>query len=432
MSRIKKTTLASGIKVITEEMPDAESSTIGVWVNTGSRNETGRFNGISHFIEHLLFKGTAKRTALDISKEIESVGGFLNAFTSREYTCFYAKVLNRDIARAAGLLSDIFINSKFEKAEIDKERLVVLQEIKMVEDTPDDLVHDLYAQSFWKGHPLGQRILGTADTIGTLDRDDILGYYDKHYRSNRVFISIAGGVRHSRVVSLLKNTFGKIKQNSYAEELSGPVPSPGVRLFKKDLEQVHICLGVPVPAQTDPDRYKLYLLNTILGSGMGSRLFQEIREKRGLAYSVYSYLNLYRDTGSLVVYSAASGENFSKIVRLVIREFAKLRNGVSAKELRDAKSHLKGAMLLGLENSESKMTKLARDEIYFGHIIPIKKIVNTIDRVSRKGVEEMASKLLIPKRITLVALGKVKGAELPRSLVRKDPGKRPGGAPARG
>lgn len=432
MSRIKKTTLASGIKVITEEMPDAESSTIGVWVNTGSRNETGRLNGISHFIEHLLFKGTVKRTALDISREIESVGGLLNAFTSREYTCFYAKVLNRDIARAADLLSDIFINSKFEKSEMDKERLVVLQEIKMVEDTPDDLVHDLYAQSFWKGHPLGQPILGTAETMGTLGRDDIIEYYDKHYRSNRVFISVAGGVRHSTVVSLLKNTFGKIKQTFHDTELSRPVPSPGVRLFKKDLEQVHVCLGVPVPAQTDPERYKLYLLNTILGSGMSSRLFQEIREKRGLAYSVYSYLNLYRDTGSLVVYSAASKESFSKIVRLVIREFAKMRSGVSVTELKEAKSHLKGGMLLGLENSENRMTKIARDEIYFGRIIPIKKIVSTIDRVRRKSIEEMASRLLLPERITLTALGKVRGAELPRSLAHKDPRKRPGRAPARG
>jgi predicted Zn-dependent peptidase len=431
MSRIKKTTLASGIKVITEEMPDAESSTIGVWVNTGSRNETGRLNGISHFIEHLLFKGTVKRTALDISREIESVGGLLNAFTSREYTCFYAKVLNRDIARAADLLSDIFINSRFEKSEMDKERLVVLQEIKMVEDTPDDLVHDLYAQSFWKGHPLGQPILGTAETMGTLGRDDIIEYYDKHYRSNRVFISVAGGVKHSTVVSLLKNTFGKIKQTFHDTELSRPVPSPGVRLFKKDLEQVHVCLGVPVPAQTDPERYKLYLLNTILGSGMSSRLFQEIREKRGLAYSVYSYLNLYRDTGSLVVYSAASSESFSKIVRLVIREFAKLRKGVSVTELKEAKSHLKGGMLLGLENSENRMTKIARDEIYFGRIIPIKKIVNTIDRVRRKDIEEMASRLLLPERITLTALGKVKGAELPRSLAHKDPGKRARRAPAR-
>ncbi len=418
MSRIKKTTLASGIKVITEEMPDAESSTIGVWVNTGSRNETEEVSGISHFIEHLLFKGTKKRSALDISREIESVGGMLNAFTSREYTCFYAKVLNKDIAKAASLLSDIFMNSLFDTSEMDKERKVVLQEIKMVEDTPDDLIHDLYAQSFWNGHPLGRPILGTVKTVGSFSRDDIIEYYDKHYRSDRVFISVAGGMTHARLVTLLKGTFGRIKLNDHKADLDGPGYSPEVRLFKKDLEQVHICMGVPVPSQMNLDRYKLYLLNTILGSGMSSRLFQQIREKRGLAYSVYSYLVLYRDTGSLVVYSASSEENFSEIVRLVLREFAKLRKGVSAEELRDAKSHLKGGMLLGLENSENRMTKLARDEIYFGDIIPVKDVVKSIDRVKRRDIEEMATKYLRSNRVTLTALGKLKGAKLPKSLQR--------------
>jgi predicted Zn-dependent peptidase len=416
MSRIKKTTLASGIKVVTEEMPDAESSTIGVWVNTGSRNETEEVSGISHFIEHLLFKGTKKRSALDISREIESVGGMLNAFTSREYTCFYAKVLNKDIARATSLLSDIFMNSLFDASEMDRERKVVLQEIKMVEDTPDDLIHDLYAQSFWDNHPLGRPILGTAETVGALGRDDILDYYDKHYLSDRVFITVAGGASHSRLVGLLKGTFGKAKLNDHKVVLNGPVPTSEVRLYKKDLEQVHICLGVPVPSQMNLDRYKLYLLNTILGSGMSSRLFQQIREKRGLAYSVYSYLTLYRDTGSLVVYSASSKENFSEIVRLILREFAKLRKGASIAELRDAKSHLKGGMLLGLENSENRMTKLARDEIYFGDIVPIKDVVKSIDRVKRRDIEEMATKYLRPEMVTLTALGKLKGAKLPKSL----------------
>ncbi len=419
MSRIKKTTLASGIKVITEEMPDAESSTIGVWVKTGSRNETGRFGGISHFIEHLLFKGTKKRSALDISREIESVGGMLNAFTSREYTCFYAKVLNRDIAKAASLLSDIFMNSTFEKPEMDKERGVVLQEIKMVEDTPDDLIHDLYAESFWKSHPLGKPILGTAESVGAFTRDDIIDYYDKHYRSDRVFITVAGGASHSKLVSLLKKSFGKIKLNRDKVDLGEPGYSPEVKLYNKDLEQVHICMGVPVSSQMNSERYKLYLLSTILGSGMSSRLFQEIREKRGLAYSVYSYLILYKDTGSLVVYSASSKENFSEIVRLVLGEFTKLRRGITAAELRDAKSHLKGGMLLGLENSENRMTKLARDEIYFGDIIPVSDVVKSIDRVKRSDIEDMAKKYLKSSSVTLTALGKLRGAKLPKGLQKR-------------
>jgi predicted Zn-dependent peptidase len=418
MSRVHETTLTSGIKVITEEMPEAESSTIGVWVRTGSRNETKKINGISHLIEHMLFKGTVRRSALDISREIESVGGVLNAFTSREYTCFYAKVLNKDVSRAADLLSDIFMNSTFDGAELDKERMVILQEIKMVEDTPDDIIHDLYSERFWKGHPLGYSILGTEATIGSMDRDAVLDYYRRHYLSDKVFITAAGGVRHGKLTGLLKGTFGKIKMEKRETGLKPPTPTPGVRLVMRDLEQVHFCLGVPVPPQADPGRYRLYLLNTILGSGMSSRLFQEIREKRGLAYSIFSYLSLYKDTGALTVYSAAEKKSFSKIVRLVLKGFSDLRKGVSAKELREAKSHLKGSMLLGLETSENRMTKLARDEIYFGEIIPISRIVKTIDRVTPSEIKKTAKEILDPAKLTLAAIGKVRGAKLPAGLKR--------------
>ncbi|MBI5469677.1 MAG: insulinase family protein [Deltaproteobacteria bacterium] len=416
MARIQKTVLSSGISVITEEMPDVESSTIGIWVNTGSRNETGRLPGVSHFIEHLLFKGTDRRTALDISKEIESVGGVLNAFTGREYTCFYAKVLNKDLPLAIDLLSDIFLNSKFDRKEMEKEKLVVLQEIKMVEDTPDDLIHDLFAERLWQGHPLGTSILGSSGTIKAMDRDDITGYFRSHYHTGSVFVAAAGGLDHKKVARLLNRTLGRLKKTGVKAALSAPEPCPGLKLHKKKLEQVHLCLGLPVPSQQDPDRYKVYLLNTILGSGMSSRLFQEIREKRGLAYSVFSYLNLCMDAGALVTYAGTSRETFSEVVGLILREYLKITKGVSAEELRNAREQLKGGMLLGLESSESRMTKLARDEIYFGRVVPVKEIIKEIDRVTSRGLKAAAERLFRPEKLTLVAIGDVGEKDLPKNL----------------
>lgn len=417
MSKIHKTILKSGIRVITEEMPDAESCSVGIWVNAGSRNETKGVNGISHFIEHMLFKGTQRRTALDISKEIESVGGVLNAFTGREYTCFYAKVLNKDIARAVDLLSDIFLNSKFDAVEINKEKMVVLQEIKLVEDTPDDLIHDLFAERFWKEHPLGWPVLGSSDTVKSFTREDVLNYYRRHYRrTDGVFITVAGGVSHKKALSLISRTFGEVEPLFADEFFANPAHCPGARIVKKGLEQAHLCMGVAVPRQAHKDRFKVYMLNTVLGSGMSSRLFQEVREKRGLAYSVYSYLNLCKDAGALIVYAGTAKESFAGTVRLVMKEFAKIRRGVSKEELENAKSQLRGSMLLGLETSDSRMSKLARDEIYFGRVVPVKEIVSGIDGVTANGLKGLACSVFSPGAVTLVAMGAVSAKGLPKGL----------------
>ena len=418
MSRIQKTTLKSGVRVITEEMIEAESSSIGIWVKTGSRDEPAHLNGMSHFIEHMLFKGTERRSAHDISREIESVGGVLNAFTSREYTCFYAKVLNKDIPRAVDILTDLVMNSVFSKKELEKERKVIVQEIKMVEDTPDDLIHDLYAESFYKAHPLGRPILGSIDTIGSFDRKKVVDYFHGRYVRDNVFITAAGGVKHARLVRLLKSAFGNVNGGAAGDNVKAPDASSGVFLFEKDLGQVHLCLGVPAPAQSDPRRYRTYLLNTILGSGMSSRLFQRIREKGGLVYSVYSYLNLFRDSGSLVVYAGTSEENFSKVVRLILREFKNIRKDLTALEVAEAKSHLKGSILLSLETSDNRMAKLAKDEIYYKKSVPVREIVREIDRVRPRDVKALASRLLTPEKATLTALGKVEMKGLPRGLKR--------------
>ena len=405
MSKIRKSVLDNGIKVITEKMADVESASLGVWVKTGSRHETRRINGISHLIEHMLFKGTRRRSALDVAREIESVGGVLNAFTGREFTCFYSKVLADNIPLAADLLSDIFMNSLFDQKELQKEKKVVMQEIKMVEDTPDDLVHDLFGETFWKDQPMGRPILGRKSTLRRMTRGDISGYMARRYRADSVFITATGNISHQALVSTLNKTFGKIKGKKTSGAPKRPVSRPAIKILKRELEQAHLCMGVPVPPMKDKARFRLYLINTMLGSGMGSRLFQEIREKRGLAYSVYSYLNLCKDTGSLVVYAGTSPGSFARVVGVVLNEFEKLGRETTEEDLTRAKDQLKGAMVLGLETTDARMMKIAKDEIYFGRRIPIKTLVKEIDRVNLNDVKETIGELLRPERITLTAIG---------------------------
>ncbi|MEE8575118.1 MAG: pitrilysin family protein [Thermodesulfobacteriota bacterium] len=418
MSKIRKTVLKNGINVITEEMADVESATVGVWVKTGSRNERRDVSGISHFIEHLLFKGTSKRSPLDIAKEIESVGGVLNAFTGREYTCFYCKVLAKDLPRAIDLLSDIFMNSVFDPLEMDRERKVVLQEIKMVDDTPDDLVHDLFTEKFWAEHPLGRPVLGTRRSVKSIKRASVKRYMATHYQPRSVFIVAAGKLKHGKVASAFDATLGTIKKGKPISKATTPKNSSGIKLVKRDLEQVHLCFGVPAPAQTDSERYKVYLLGNILGGGMSSRLFQEIREKRGLAYSVYSYLDLCKDAGAFVVYAGTSAESFHTVVELILKEFNDVRGGVKSEELQHAKDQLKGSMILGLETSSNRMMRMARDEIYFGRVVPIKEVVKGIDSVSEDDIKKIATKLLDSAAATLVAIGKVRRVGLARMLAR--------------
>ncbi|MDP2969096.1 MAG: pitrilysin family protein, partial [Deltaproteobacteria bacterium] len=286
----QKTVLNNGIKVITEEIPYLKSVSIGIWVTTGSRDEQPQENGISHFIEHLLFKGTERRTALDIAKEIDSVGGTLNAFTGREYTCFYAKVIYKNLSLAIDLLSDIFLHSLMDEKDVEKERMVILQEIKMVEDTPDDYVHDLFNRTCWGDHPLGFPICGTAERVQSFRRDQIDQFFRTHYQSDRIVVCAAGNLQHQEVVDLIEATFGQISKSNQVRERVKPLSISTTHISKRDLEQVHFCLGTHGLHYNHSLRFASYVLNTILGGGMSSRLFQEIRENRGLAYSVYSYL----------------------------------------------------------------------------------------------------------------------------------------------
>ncbi len=405
---IVKTQLNNGIRVITERIPHAHSVSIGIWITNGSRHDRSELNGVAHFIEHLLFKGTARRSALDIAREIDSVGGVLNAFTCREYLCFYAKVLSDALPKAVDLLTDIFLNSSFDASEVEKERKVILQEIRMIKDSPDNYIHELFCQSFWKSHPLGMSIVGTEESVAGLTRDVLLETRHERFRADDIIICAAGNVRHEDLISLLARQFAEVPAGSYACSGAPPCYEKRLGILEKDLEQVHLCLGTRALPQDSPLRYAGYILNTILGGSISSRLFQEVREKQGLAYSVYSYVLSHSDTGTMVVYAGTKPEKLVDVIDIVLNELRTLKaEPVSSTEMNFAKEHLKGNLLLSLENNDNRMTKLAKNEIYFGRQVPIREILDGLQSVSSEDVVDLGRGLFQENCITLELLGKI-------------------------
>jgi predicted Zn-dependent peptidase len=394
-------------------MPQMVSATIGIWVENGSRYEETQQNGVSHFIEHLLFKGTKRRSAAQIAEEIDAVGGVLNAFTGKEYTCYYAKVLGEDVKMTTELLADIFLESVFAPEEIDRERQVVLQEISQAEDTPDDFIHDLFNLHFWQGHPLALPIFGSVDTVNAIDRQLMVSFMADRYRAERVLIAAAGAVDHDRLVSDCQRLFGTIPGNGKKTEIDPPRERVMVLNYPKKLEQAHLCFGGPGLSQMAPLRYAAYLLNTALGGGMSSRLFQEVREKRGRVYSIYSFLSAFLDCGYFGIYAGTSPEWVDEVIEVSLNELAKVaREGLRNEELARAKSQLKGNMLLGMESTDSRMNRLARNEIYFRRDILLEEIAREIESVTNDQVIELASSCFKPDRMGLVLLGDLKGREL--------------------
>jgi len=407
---VSKTILDNGVRVISEYMPHAHSVSIGIWVANGSRHERLEDNGVAHFIEHLLFKGTRRRSALDIAREIDSVGGVLNAFTSREYVCYYAKVLDKYLPQAVDLLTDIFLNSTFDPDEIEKERKVVLQEISMLEDSPDDYVHDLFHRSFWRGHPLGMSILGSAESIGNLSRNTIVAHRDAMYRSEDIIVAVAGNVRHDELLKLISGCFDGVPDGTGRDRCHLPVYGQKLEMVEKDLEQLHVCLGTKSLPHNHPRRFEVYLMNTILGGSMSSRLFQEIRERLGLAYTVYSYVVSHTDAGSLVVYAGTSPEKLNDVLDITCAELKRLKSEhVPSAELEAAREQLKGNILLSLESSDNRMTKLAKNEIYFGRYLSLAELTGGFDGVSADGIIELANDLFTGEYVTLALTGKVSG-----------------------
>jgi predicted Zn-dependent peptidase len=407
-----KTVLDNGIRIVSHEMPDHRSVSLGIWVENGSRHESEAENGLSHFIEHLLFKGTERRSAAQIAEEMDAVGGVINAFTSKEHTCYYAKVLDENLPLAIDLLTDIFLHSSFDAEEIERERSVILQEISQAEDTPDDYVHDLFNLDFFKNHPIGRPICGSQETVNNFQREDILGFFKSRYRPRRVIVSTAGNFRHQALVDEMAARLGSVPDGDRqdgaprANGETAPEMGSGVFPHAKSLEQVHLCLGVAGISQAHPQRYVAYVLNTLLGGGMSSRLFQEIREKRGKAYSVYSFSSSYKDVGYLGVYAGTSLEWTEEVVELILKELQKLAAGkIKDDELSRTQGQLVGSMMLGLESTDSWMSHIARNEIYFGKSVSTEEICQKIRGVSRDEVIELADTLFAKGAMTLTLLG---------------------------
>jgi predicted Zn-dependent peptidase len=400
--------LGNGIVVLTERMPQVRSVSVGVWVKVGSRWESAERAGISHFIEHLLFKGTENRSAEDIAQAIDGVGGTLDAFTSRENTCLYAKVLREDLPLAMDLLSDLLLHPRLDPEDIEKERRVVQEEIKMVEDDPDDLIHDIFAQQLWRDHPLGRPVLGSRQTVQALSRQDILDHLRDLYQPDRVIVAAAGDLDHARLVDLTWSAFGNWQGKAVATNGSSPVPYHTTHHEERDSAQLHLVLGAEGLPYNHANRHAFYLLNAILGSSMSSRLFQEIREKRGLAYSIYSYQASYQDSGLLAVYAGTSAEGYPQVVDLIRAEFGRLRQGpVDLAEFHRAKAQLKGNLLLGLESTSSRMTRLAKTEIYFGRYFDLDEIIQGIDGVSPETFSQLNRSLFEPDRYALTTIGRL-------------------------
>ena len=410
------TTLANGLRVITERMPHVRSVSVGVWVCTGSRRETAERNGISHFIEHMLFKGTTNRSAEEIARSVDSIGGNLDAFTGKELVSFNTKVLDEHLARAFDVLADLVLHPLFRDEDIEKEKSVILEEIKMEEDSPDYLVQEIFSSNFWKDHPLGKPIVGTPDTVRRLDQAAIRDYYAAVYTPANLIITAAGNLQHEAMVALVRRYFEVLPAGPPAPAEVAPHTHARIALRnKKALEQVHLCLGVPSHPLTHSARFNWYVLNTLLGGGMSSRLFQNIRERQGLAYAVFSELSPYRDTGFLSVYAGTSRESARRVVESVVKEFRELKERpVEEEELRRAKDYLKGSLVLGLESTASRMTGLARNEIYFGRFFSLDELLESIEAVTAEGLQELARTFFDARHIALTILGNLEDLHVGR------------------
>ncbi|MGH9760642.1 MAG: M16 family metallopeptidase [Blastocatellia bacterium] len=413
---IQMTVLDNGLTIITEQMTQVRSASVGIWVRSGSRHEAVESNGISHFIEHTLFKGTRNRTSREIAIESDAIGGNVDAFTSREIASYYVKVLDEHLPRAFDLLGDLITNPLFSDEELDRERNVVMEEINMVEDTPDDLVHEVFVANFWPDHPLGRSILGTAQTLAGFNHDRVSTHFDAVYTPRNLVVTAAGSLDHHCFMDMVASYLGGMKDRK-SEIASTPPDSAAPRIvLNKELEQAHLLLGTRCPSMVSEDRYATHVLNVMLGGGMSSRLFQTIREEHGLAYSVFSGVNTYTDAGYLSVYAATSPEQITEVLKLTMEEFAKLKNEeVPDIELQRAKDQLKVSIMLGLESTSSRMSNLARQEIFFGRQASLDEILQRIEKVTSEDVRRIAREVFRPEQFAVAALGSLANLDLEKT-----------------
>ena len=413
---VYKEVLPNGLVIITQPMEHVHSVSVGIWLRTGSRREPAELNGISHFIEHMVFKGTTRRSAEDIAREVDSVGGLLDAFTTKELVCFNTRVLDEHLPIAFDVIADMVLDPKFADEDIDREKSVILEEIRMTQDNPEDLVHELFTQNFWKAHPLGKPILGTPETVTEFTREKLRAWFSHMYAPNNLVITAAGHLTHAQLLALVAERFASHAPTEDGATDPKPEAIPHVTMrTKHELEQVHICIGVPALPMTDSRRFAVSVLNNILGGGMSSRLFQNIRERQGLAYSIFSELSPYRDTGSLAVYAGTSLETAGQVVRSVLDEFRRMKDEpLREDELRRAKDHLKGATLLALEGTGQRMHHLARYHMYFNRYFTPQELIAMLESVTAEEVQQVAREFFQPGRLAVSAVGNLDGFELTR------------------
>jgi predicted Zn-dependent peptidase len=408
---IRKEILPNGITLLTERMPHVRSVTLGVWLRRGSRHEPPPLNGASHFIEHLVFKGTESRSARDIALAVDSIGGQMDAFTSKEYTCFYAKVLDDHVEDVVDLLSDIVLRPLFDAAELERERKVIVEEIRMVEDAPEELVYDLFSTHFYPKHALGRPIQGTEGTVRGLSRTRLMRFFRENYVPHNVLIVAAGNVDHQKLSRLAKKTFGRMRTARRNRQSAGRPRSRGgvVTRAKNELEQLHLLLGVPTFPERHARRYPLFVLNTLLGGTMSSRLFQKVREERGLAYSVYSAVNAFSDSGVMMVYAGTSPGKGDEVLAVVADEMRALRDkGPDPHEVEVAREHLKGSLMLSLESTSSRMSNLARQEMYHGRTFSMDEVLTGLASVTAGQVHQMARRVFGGAKPALAAVGRTR------------------------
>src|SRR6266436_4700203 len=414
---IQKHVLPNGLVVLTETMPHVRSVSVGIWVRNGSRCEVPEENGLAHFIEHMVFKGTERRSAEAIAREMDSIGGMLDAFTSKEQICFNAKVLDQNLPIAFDIISDLCLHPRFDSTDIKNEQQVVLEEIKMDMDNPEYLLHESFTRGFWPEHPLGRPILGTPETVNAFNRELIKARFADWFAPDHLVVTAAGNVTHDKVLELVQQEFGGLPAAGSLEDIGPPSTSAPIRVEKKrDLEQVHLCIGVPSLPLAHEGRFAAAVLNNLLGGGMSSRLFQNIREKRGLAYAVFSELTPYSDAGILSVYAGTAKETVGQVVDMTIAEFRSMKESpVTEEELLRAKNHLKGSLMLSLESTSSRMSNLARQELYFGRFSTLDEILAAIEAVTRDQLQSLANQFFQPDRIAVTVLGPTNGFKLDRA-----------------
>lgn len=407
--QIERATLSNGIRIVTEVMPYVRSVSLGVWIGSGSRVEQGAENGISHFVEHMVFKGTKHRSAEDIARSVDSVGGGLDAFTSKELVSFNTKVLDEHLPLALDILSDLVMNPLFRKDDIEKEKGVILEEIKMEADQPEFVLHEAFIGSFWKGHGLGKPILGTKETVKKFGQEMLFDYFGRIYSPQNILITAAGNLNHDELVEMIREKFEGLEEKGAAPADSVPKPHAPIVLKKREsLEQIHITLGVPAYPLAHKLRFPLYVLNTVLGGGMSSRLFQNIREKQGLAYAVYSELNLFSDTGCFTIYAGTGVETAKQVIASTMHEIRSIKEDlITYEELRRAKDHLKGSLMLSLESTSSRMSNLARQELYFKDFLTLDEMLENIEAVNRDEVQQIAQEFFRTENVALAMLGKL-------------------------